>query len=113
MDRRRNPDEPILSELIAVLRPHPAGLRRWSVMRALRAHRARLSQDIPQKFEEQVERTFRRFCADVSEANSRVCAAESAPFYRPQGTAGEVWALFPDRVAALLNEEDSTAPHGD
>ncbi len=101
------PDAPILHEIIAVLRPHPRGLRRWSVMRAIRADRGRNSRDVPQKFEEQIERTFRRFCADATAATSRTCTAEKAPFYRPQGMAGEVWALFPDRVAALLDAENS------
>ena len=100
---RREVHEPILSELMAVLRPHTEGLRKWSVMRAIRATRQRASQNIPQKFEEQIERTFRRFCADPSEANTRICTTESAPFYRRQGTAGEVWALLPGRIAVLLD----------
>jgi hypothetical protein len=106
---RRSSHEPILNELIAVLRPHAEGLRKWSVMRAIRARRQRVSQDIPQKLEEQVERTFRRFCADVSEANNRACTAESAPFYRRQGTAGEVWALLPGRMVVLLDEKSAPA----
>jgi hypothetical protein len=76
-------------------------------MRAIRADRGRNSREIPQKFEEQVERTFRRFCADAAEAPTRACAAEKAPFYRPQGTAGEVWALIPDRVAALFDVKNA------
>jgi hypothetical protein len=78
-------------------------------MRAIRADRGRNSREIPQKFEEQVERTFRRFCADPAEAPTRACAAENAPFYRPQGTAGEVWALFPDRVAALFDVKNAAS----
>src|ERR1700712_4935221 len=75
VDVPRKTHEPILGELIAVLRPHAEGLRKWSVMRALRAGRHRSSQDVPQKFEEQIERTFRQFCADPSEANARICTA--------------------------------------
>jgi hypothetical protein len=103
VDIRRKTHEPILGELIAVLRPHTEGLRKWSVMRAIRAGRRHSSQDIPQKFEEQIERTFRQFCADPSEANARICTADTAPFYRRQGAAGEVWALLPGRVAVLLD----------
>lgn len=99
---RQYPDASIVNELIAVLRPHPRGLRRWSVMRAIRNNRNRLSQNIPQKFEEQIERTFRRFCADTAEAESRACPADVAPFYRPRDTAGEVWAFYPERLAALF-----------
>ena len=90
----------LLGELITVLKPHARGLRRWSVMRAMRDNRKRQSRDIPQKFEEDIERIFRRFCAE--DTATRVCAAETAPFYRPRETAGEVWALHPERAEAML-----------
>lgn len=83
----------ILAELIDVLRGHPKGLRRWSVMRSMRDSRKRQSRDIPAKFEADIERIFRRYCAD--DKNFRVCGADEAPFYRPAETAGEVWALRP------------------
>jgi hypothetical protein len=85
--------QPILGELMAVLKSHPRGLRRWSVMRALRENRKRLAHDIPLKFESDVERVFRRFCVEDTDGNPRAIA--NAPFYRPRETAGEVWALNP------------------
>jgi hypothetical protein len=103
--------QPILGELIAVLKPHARGLRRWSVMRAMRENRMRRSHDIPQKFEDDIERIFRRFCAEDTGA------AENAPFYRPRETAGEVWALHPGRAEALLagesRDDDATLQSGD
>ena len=54
----------IVEELIAALAPHPKGLRRWSVMRAIRKSREAVSRDIPLKLEADVERTFRRFKPD-------------------------------------------------
>jgi hypothetical protein len=97
-DTRLGDDEcqPILGELMIVLKPHPRGLRRWSVMRALRENRRRLARDIPLKFESDVERVFRRFCAEDADGNPRL--VENAPFYRPRETAGEVWALSPERA---------------
>ena len=95
-------DNPLVGELVAVLARHPAGLRRWSVMRAIRAARSKAAKPIPQKFEEQVERTFRRFSACATDGESRVCTENEAPFYRPAETAGEVWALHPDRAASAL-----------
>lgn len=92
--------QPILSELIAVLKPHARGLRRWSVMKAMRDNRKRKSRDIPHKFEDDIERVFRRFCADTPGTLS--AANENAPFYRPPETAGEVWAMHPERAEALL-----------
>jgi hypothetical protein len=39
---------------------------------------------------------FRRFCAEDADGNPRL--VENAPFYRPRETAGEVWALSPERA---------------
>jgi hypothetical protein len=100
----QDPNEPILSELIAVLKPHPRGLRRWSVMRAIRANRNRVSRDIPLKFESDVESVFRKFSADAIDAHARVCPVENAPFCRPQNTAGEVWALRAGKAESPQSE---------
>jgi hypothetical protein len=78
----------IVEEIIAALRPHPAGLRRWSVMRAIRTSRQAISQEIPLKLEADVERTFRQFCQ-----GDGLRGSDTALFYRPTEKAGEVWAL--------------------
>jgi hypothetical protein len=86
----------ILAEIIAALAPHPGGLRRWSVMRAIRRKREAVSRDIPLKFEADVERIFRQFCSDIADPGMRRTAAGEALFYRPKEKAGEVWALHRD-----------------
>ncbi|MGH6871354.1 MAG: hypothetical protein ACREHE_07600 [Rhizomicrobium sp.] len=96
-DSHRPASEAALLDLIAVLRANPRGLRRWSVMRAMRA---RATREITPKFEDDVERTFRRHCEGD-------CVRGSAPtgpalFHRPKDTAGEVWALYPDKADAWL-----------
>lgn len=91
-----SPRPSILAELIGILKLHPKGLRRWSVMRAMRDNRQRFSLEIPAKFEAEVERVFRRYCAD--DKNFRICEVEEAHFFRPRETAGEVWALRPARA---------------
>ncbi|MDE2110552.1 MAG: hypothetical protein KGJ79_05375 [Alphaproteobacteria bacterium] len=96
-------DQSTLMELVKVLAAHPGGLRRWSVMRAIRKERENAAQDIPQKFEDEVERTFRQFCADSDDGKVR--RARDALFYKPRERAGEVWAIFPDRAEAWLNAE--------
>ncbi len=101
--RRLRADKPILIELINVLTRHPGGLRRWSVMSAIRKSRENAAREIPQKFEDEIERTFRRFCADADNAKTRLCAAEDAFFYRPKDKAGEVWAVIPDRAKAWID----------
>jgi len=103
--RKSRADHPILTELIKVLVPYPGGLRRWSVMRAIRSNREHASRDIPQKLEDEVERAFRRCCADMVDAKGRVSTARDALFYKPREKAGEVWAVFPERAKAWLEDE--------
>lgn len=95
-------DTIILTEIHAVLSAHPAGLRRWSVMQAIRKSRSRTGQAIPQNFEAEVERTFRRFCSNVK-AKHGDGAAQDALFFRPSETAGEVWAVLRDRASVWRN----------
>ena len=83
-------DAVLVDELVAVLAPAPAGLRRWSVMNAIRRNRRAAGRDIPLKMEAEVERTFRRFCAADGARSST-----NARFRRPADSAGEVWALNP------------------
>ena len=45
------PDAALLDELVAVLAPAPAGLRRWTVMNAIRRNRRAAGRDIPLKME--------------------------------------------------------------
>jgi len=84
------PDPSILDELVAVLAPHPAGLRRWSVMNTIRKARQAAGRDVPLKMEADIERAFRA-----------ACTGAGARFRRPSETAGEVWALNPNAVPAM------------
>lgn len=93
-----------LNELVEVLSAHPRGLRRWSVMRSIRASRTRRSRDIPHKFEDEVERIFRRHCDG---AETRSATRGAALFYRPKETAGEVWAIARTESAS----PPAAAPH--
>ncbi|HVP83469.1 MAG TPA: hypothetical protein VMS78_01995 [Rhizomicrobium sp.] len=92
--RQMHQDRPIVLELIKALAPHKDGLRRWSVMRTIRKERECSSREIGQKFEDEIERTFRRYCVDPGNTKTRACAPEDALFFRPKEKAGEVWALI-------------------
>lgn len=96
-------DRAILVELIKVLTPYPGGLRRWSVMQAIRKDREHAAHEIPLQFEDEVERTFRRFCADEKVSKTGTGTPDDTLFYRPKEKAGEVWAICPDRVRAWLD----------
>jgi len=89
MQQNRQASRPtIVEELIAALAPHPRGLRRWSVMRAIRKSREAVARAIPLKLESDVERPFRQFCR-----NDGTRDEGTVLFCRPAEKAGEVWAL--------------------
>ncbi|HVU21320.1 MAG TPA: hypothetical protein VHE09_11365 [Rhizomicrobium sp.] len=94
---RHRHDRALLNDLIAVLEANPAGLRRWSVMRAMRTRRARANHEITPKFEDDIERLFREHCVgDPPREN------ETRPFFRPKDKAGEVWAVDSTKLIAFL-----------
>jgi len=99
-----------LQALIEVLLLHPAGLRRWSVMREIRIRCERSVGEVSMKLEDDVERLFRKFCVEISTVGDRSGApdAEDALFYRPAERAGEVWAVNRARASAWLANSAET-----
>jgi len=95
-----------LLDLIAVLRLHPKGLRRWSVMRAMRLKSEKAGREVSPKFEDDVERIFRRHCAgDPVRIGANDGTIEL--FHRPKDKAGEVWAVDLAKAKAWLGEDDA------
>ena len=106
ISQRTHFEPSILKELIEVLVQHPGGLRRWSVMRAIRDKRNRASLAISLKFEAEVERAFRSSCSNWGDVKCH--DPQSALFYRPDGKAGEVWAINPERAETWLERSGAT-----
>lgn len=97
---RARSDHAILHELIKVLSLHRTGLRRSSVMRAIRNDRG--SREVPQKFEDDVERVFRTHCGNPTDK----FRSGNRLFFRPPERAGEVWAILPEQAKAVEPETD-------
>ena len=91
--RSMSAEQQVTFELVAALAPYASGLRRSSVMRTIRADRIRAGRAISLKFETEIERVFYAACRPTD---------ASALFYRPEGRAGEVWAVRADQAGSWL-----------
>lgn len=75
-------------------------------MRGMRIRAEKAGCDVSPKFEDDVERVFRRFCEHDSVRANMTDEAEEL-YFRPKETAGEVWAVHPTRAGAWLGSLDS------
>ena len=107
-ERRMQTDRLYLLDLVRVLRPHAGGLRRWSVMRRIRAYRETAGLPVEQRMEDAVERIFRTNCADTEKFRRREAGPDAALFYWPQGKLGGIWAVHADRADLWLKNEGLT-----
>jgi hypothetical protein len=100
-------DDSYVVDLIRVLLSHPDGLRRWSVMRAIRKNRENARLPIPDKIEDDVQRMFLQHCAQSDPFKKRNRPPETALFHWPQGKLAGLWAVFPDRAEAWMSAKNA------
>ena len=95
-----------LEDLLELLRAHPAGLRRWTVMREMRPRRQKAGYEISLKFENEVELIFNRHCSNDP---MRAQLGDGTPilFHRPKERSGEVWAANPSGSFCAVAQLDS------
>jgi hypothetical protein len=93
-------DPALLEDLVTVLLAHPGGLRRWTLMRAMRSLSEKANREITPRFEDDVERTFRHHCEGDS-IRSSLSGDIPVIFFRPTDSVGEVWSVYADRVRSL------------
>jgi len=74
-------------------------------MRIIRRAREAAHRDVPAKFEDEIERVFRKFCTEGDFIKAPDAATTDALFFRPRDRAGEVWAVIPERANAWLSGE--------
>jgi hypothetical protein len=101
---RARVDTSLVLDLVAVLLAHPSGLRRWSVMRAMRTRAEKANREVTPKFEDDVERIFRRHCSGDSVRNGMTVPCEEL-FRRPKDSVGEVWATHDEAARAYLTAQ--------
>ncbi|HEY5336616.1 MAG TPA: hypothetical protein VIJ85_00305 [Rhizomicrobium sp.] len=106
---RLRADQTILIDLVAVLTANKAGLRRWSVMRAMRVRAEKANREVTPKFEDDVERAFRKFCEGDPVRTGAAANDATALFFRPKEKAGEVWAVYAEKAQAWLNGDSKAA----
>jgi hypothetical protein len=102
MPSRMRSDSALVSDLVTVLLSHPAGLRRWSVMRAMRTRAEKANREVTPKFEDDVERVFRRHCTGDS-VRAGLSTQLDELFHRPKESVGEVWAANTAASRAYLS----------
>lgn len=102
MPSRMRSDSALVTDLVTVLLSHPAGLRRWSVMRAMRMRAEKANREVTPKFEDDVERVFRRHCTGDS-VRAGLATPLDELFHRPKESVGEVWAANTAASRAYLS----------
>ncbi|HEV7960656.1 MAG TPA: hypothetical protein VGP01_06460 [Rhizomicrobium sp.] len=93
---------PYVGDLIAVLLPFPAGLRRALVIYELEKQRKQDGLPIPASFEAAVQNSYNHYSEDSEVFRKREAPSAEGLFYSPDGKGSGRWAVHPDRALQWL-----------
>lgn len=96
---------PYVLDLIWVLRPHAAGLRRPLAMHLIEKNRKQRGLPVPRTLPDTVQSAFQQYCENSDVFKKRKAAPSDALFYWPQGKGAGVWAVHPERAEVWLREK--------
>jgi hypothetical protein len=93
---------PYVGDLIAVLLPYPAGLRRTLAIHELEKQRKQDGLPIPASFESAVQSSYNHYSEDSDVFRKRDAPAGEGLFYSPDGKGSGRWAVHAERALYWL-----------
>jgi len=93
---------PYVGDLISVLLPYPAGLRRSLVIYELEKQRKQDGLPIPASFKAAVQNSYNNYSEDSDVFRKRDAPSGEGLFYSPDGKGSGRWAVHPDRALQWL-----------
>jgi hypothetical protein len=95
-------ENPWVLDLIKVLYPHPAGLRRSIVIHSVLRNRKARGQSLPGTSDETIQSALQQYCVHAAAFKNRKAPVEDGIFHWPKGPRTGVWAIYPDKAQAWL-----------
>jgi hypothetical protein len=100
--RETRQKHPYVGDLIALLLPYPAGLRRSLVIYELEKQRKQDGLPIPASFEGSVQSSYNHYSEDSEIFRKRDAPSGERLFYSPEGKGSGRWAVHPERALEWL-----------
>ena len=102
--KKRRQEHTYVEDLMRLLLPCRAGLRRSVVLDRLEKQRTKDGLPIPDKFEQAVQSAYNQNCVDSAVFKKRGLPDSAAPFFSPGGSGSGIWAVDPERAEKWLRK---------